>query len=203
MRLGKKKEKEKESESKSQVVEGINRLVCQAKTHHSLLKGESPSDVRPVWFVLINALLLNSGDWWSGMEQCQVLPAVVPVANAHPPLPRRSFYWIRFVNKKIRRNNNTSTPTYVVFFLSFSPSCFRFFLFPFLLSFHWLYVVHLSHPTSFSFLCDSTRLVSPLLLAWYRFLHIGRLYVANGTTPVRSLKAPPLSVVCVCSDEIN
>ncbi|XP_046635823.1 phosphofurin acidic cluster sorting protein 2-like isoform X6 [Daphnia pulicaria] len=38
MRLGKKKEKEKESESKSQVVEGINRLVCQAKTHHSLLK---------------------------------------------------------------------------------------------------------------------------------------------------------------------
>ena len=39
MRLGKKKEKEKESESKSQVVEGINRLVCQAKTHHSLLKG--------------------------------------------------------------------------------------------------------------------------------------------------------------------
>ena len=90
------------------------------------------------------------------------------------------------------------------FFLSFSPSCFRFFfLFPFLLSFHWLYVVHLSHPASFSFLCDSTRLVSPLLLAWYRFLHIGRLYVANGTTPVRSLKAPPLSVVCVCSDEIN
>lgn len=40
MRLGKKKEKEKESESKSQVVEGINRLVCQAKTHHSLLKGK-------------------------------------------------------------------------------------------------------------------------------------------------------------------
>ena len=39
MRLGKKKEKEKESESKSQVIEGINRLVCQAKTHHSLLKG--------------------------------------------------------------------------------------------------------------------------------------------------------------------
>ena len=39
MRLGKKKEKEKESECKSQVVEGINRLVCQAKTHHSLLKG--------------------------------------------------------------------------------------------------------------------------------------------------------------------
>ncbi len=41
MRLGKKKsDKEKDSESsKSQVVEGINRLVCQAKTHHSLLKG--------------------------------------------------------------------------------------------------------------------------------------------------------------------
>ena len=39
MRLGKKKEKEKELEAKSQVVEGINRLVCQAKTHHSLLKG--------------------------------------------------------------------------------------------------------------------------------------------------------------------
>ena len=41
MRLGKKKsEKEKESEaSKSTVVEGIIRLVCQAKTHHSLLKG--------------------------------------------------------------------------------------------------------------------------------------------------------------------
>jgi len=38
MRLGKKKEKEKELEAKSQVVEGINRLVCQAKTHHSLLK---------------------------------------------------------------------------------------------------------------------------------------------------------------------
>lgn len=39
MRLGKKKEKEKDSEAKSQVVEGISRLVCQAKTHHSLLKG--------------------------------------------------------------------------------------------------------------------------------------------------------------------
>ena len=31
--LGKKKEKE------SEMVSGINRLVCQAKTHHSLLKG--------------------------------------------------------------------------------------------------------------------------------------------------------------------
>ena len=41
MRLGKKKEKEKDSEPKSQVVEGINRLVCQAKTHHSLLKGDT------------------------------------------------------------------------------------------------------------------------------------------------------------------
>lgn len=39
MRLGKKKEKEKDAEAKSQVVEGISRLVCQAKTHHSLLKG--------------------------------------------------------------------------------------------------------------------------------------------------------------------
>lgn len=41
MRLGKKKEKEKDAEPKSQVVEGINRLVCQAKTHHSLLKGDA------------------------------------------------------------------------------------------------------------------------------------------------------------------
>ena len=41
MRLGKKKEKEKEMEMKSEMVGGINRLVCQAKTHHSLLKGES------------------------------------------------------------------------------------------------------------------------------------------------------------------
>lgn len=37
MRLGKKKEKD--AELKSQSIEGISRLVCQAKTHHSLLKG--------------------------------------------------------------------------------------------------------------------------------------------------------------------
>ena len=34
------------------------------------------------------------------MEQCQVLPAVVPVANAHPPLPRRSLYRIHFVKMR-------------------------------------------------------------------------------------------------------
>lgn len=55
MRLGKKKEKEKESESKSQVVEGINRLVCQAKTHHSLLKGktETLTDISHFYIHLI------------------------------------------------------------------------------------------------------------------------------------------------------
>jgi hypothetical protein len=39
MRLGKKKEKEKESEPKSQVVEGVSRLICSAKTHSVPLKG--------------------------------------------------------------------------------------------------------------------------------------------------------------------
>ncbi|XP_021917147.1 phosphofurin acidic cluster sorting protein 1 isoform X2 [Zootermopsis nevadensis] len=38
MRLGKKKEKEKESEPKSQVVEGVSRLICSAKTHSIPLK---------------------------------------------------------------------------------------------------------------------------------------------------------------------
>jgi hypothetical protein len=39
MRLGKKKEKEKESEPKSQIVEGVSRLICSAKTHSVPLKG--------------------------------------------------------------------------------------------------------------------------------------------------------------------
>jgi hypothetical protein len=39
MRLGKKKEKEKESEPKNQVVEGVSRLICSAKTHTVPLKG--------------------------------------------------------------------------------------------------------------------------------------------------------------------
>ncbi|PNF26036.1 hypothetical protein B7P43_G06355 [Cryptotermes secundus] len=38
MRLGKKKEKEKETEPKSQVVEGVSRLICSAKTHSVPLK---------------------------------------------------------------------------------------------------------------------------------------------------------------------
>ncbi|PSN31243.1 Phosphofurin acidic cluster sorting protein 2, partial [Blattella germanica] len=38
MRLGKKKEKEKESEPKSQIVEGVSRLICSAKTHSVPLK---------------------------------------------------------------------------------------------------------------------------------------------------------------------
>ncbi|XP_069681566.1 phosphofurin acidic cluster sorting protein 2 isoform X2 [Periplaneta americana] len=38
MRLGKKKEKEKESEPKSQLVEGVSRLICSAKTHSVPLK---------------------------------------------------------------------------------------------------------------------------------------------------------------------
>lgn len=33
MRLGKRKEKEKDVESKNQVVEGINRLICLARSH--------------------------------------------------------------------------------------------------------------------------------------------------------------------------
>jgi hypothetical protein len=41
MRLGKKKEKEKESEPKSQVVEGVSRLICSAKTHSVPLKGNT------------------------------------------------------------------------------------------------------------------------------------------------------------------
>lgn len=41
MRLGKKKEKEKESEPKSQVVEGVSRLICSAKTHSIPLKGNT------------------------------------------------------------------------------------------------------------------------------------------------------------------
>lgn len=39
MRLGKKKEKEKESEPKNQMVEGVSRLICSAKTHNIPLKG--------------------------------------------------------------------------------------------------------------------------------------------------------------------
>ncbi|GLH16283.1 Phosphofurin acidic cluster sorting protein 2 [Gryllus bimaculatus] len=39
MRLGKKKEKEKETEPKSQVVEGVSRLICSAKTQNIPLKG--------------------------------------------------------------------------------------------------------------------------------------------------------------------
>nr|CAD7265739.1 unnamed protein product [Timema shepardi] len=38
MRLGKKKEKEKEMEPKSQVVDGVSRLICSAKTHSIPLK---------------------------------------------------------------------------------------------------------------------------------------------------------------------
>lgn len=39
MRLGKKKEKEKESEAKNQVIEGVTRLICSAKSHNVPLKG--------------------------------------------------------------------------------------------------------------------------------------------------------------------
>lgn len=40
MRLGKKKEKEKEAEPKSQLIEGVTRLICSAKTHNVPLKGK-------------------------------------------------------------------------------------------------------------------------------------------------------------------
>lgn len=39
MRLGKKKEKEKESDAKNQVIEGVTRLICSAKSHNVPLKG--------------------------------------------------------------------------------------------------------------------------------------------------------------------
>lgn len=71
MRLGKKKEKEKESESKSQVIEGINRLVCQAKTHHSLLKGFPLAFLNnfvqiwilPIHFDFIVSVVIDGVEW--------------------------------------------------------------------------------------------------------------------------------------------
>ena len=128
MRLGKKKEKEKESESKSQVVEGINRLVCQAKTHHSLLKGESPSDVRPVWFVLIKALFVEQ--WWlmewngtmSSSSSCR--PSGKRTSATSPSL----FLLNPFCKQKNPQKQQHIHAHLRCFFLSFSPSCFRFFV---------------------------------------------------------------------------
>ena len=81
MRLGKKKEKEKDSEAKSQVVEGISRLVCQAKTHHSLLKGsitdyfiylKTLKNLLNVCFFLSNLTVVIDGVEWNNVKFFQL-----------------------------------------------------------------------------------------------------------------------------------
>nr|CAD7205618.1 unnamed protein product [Timema douglasi] len=70
MRLGKKKEKEKEMEPKSQVVDGVSRLICSAKTHSIPLKARMremailsgslclvcPKSPPPPWLCVLTAL---------------------------------------------------------------------------------------------------------------------------------------------------
>ena len=61
MRLGKRKEKEKESEPKSQVVEGVSRLICSAKTHSVPLKGIISIGLIYNFVVLVCIQILEDG----------------------------------------------------------------------------------------------------------------------------------------------
>jgi PACS-1 cytosolic sorting protein len=68
MRLGKKKEKEKESDAKNQVIEGVTRLICSAKSHNVPLKGTRIIPEFNFGTLIIFLIFQFSLMAWNGME---------------------------------------------------------------------------------------------------------------------------------------
>lgn len=73
MRLGKKKEKEKESEAKNQVIEGVTRLICSAKSHNVPLKGTNIiCEFKLVTLTYFYISVFIDGMEWNGVKFFQL-----------------------------------------------------------------------------------------------------------------------------------
>jgi phosphofurin acidic cluster sorting protein 2 len=74
MRLGKKKEKEKESDAKNQVIEGVTRLICSAKSHNVPLKGTRiiPEVEFGTLMIFLYLSVFIDGMEWNGVKFFQL-----------------------------------------------------------------------------------------------------------------------------------
>lgn len=91
MRLGKKKEKDRDGE-KEQCIDGVARLICSAKQSHPVPLRGKLEGCRQATLGSDDLFVSPSIHRWHGVDGCEVLPALVAMADPREELSGR-FDW--------------------------------------------------------------------------------------------------------------